>query len=48
MIYKGLLEIDDSVDSWSQHTLLHDAVIMDREELFHFLMNQGANPMVRD
>ena len=30
------------------HALIHDAVIMNREELFDFLLSQGANLMVRD
>ena len=48
LIYKGLLEIDDPIDSYSLHSLIHDAVIMNREELFDFLLSQGANLMVRD
>jgi ankyrin repeat protein len=48
MIFKGLVEIDDPIDSFSKHTMLHDAVIMNREELFDFLVNQGANLMIRD
>ena len=43
-----MVEIDDPIDSYSKHTLLHDAVIMNREELFDFLLSQGANLMVRD
>ena len=48
LLYKGLLEIDDPIDSYSLHTLIHDAVIMNREEMFDFLLSQGANLMVRD
>jgi ankyrin repeat protein len=48
LIYKGAISIDDPVDQYSKHTLLHDAVVMNREELFNFLLYQGANPMVRD
>ena len=47
-IFKGLWEIDDPLDVYSKHTLLHDAVIMDRQEVFDFLLQQGANLMVRD
>lgn len=39
LIYKGLLEIDDPIDSYSLHSLIHDAVIMNREELFDFLLS---------
>jgi ankyrin repeat protein len=48
LIFKGILEIDEPIDSYSKHTLLHDAVILNREELFDFLLAQGANLMVRD
>lgn len=48
MVYMGSIEIDDPIDSGAKHTLLHDAVIMDRVELFDFLLAQGANLMVRD
>ena len=48
MVFKNLIPIDDPIDLYSQHTLLHDAVIMNRVELFDFLVTQGANPMVRD
>lgn len=39
MIYKGIIEIDDPIDSYSKHTLLHDAVVFNREEIFDFLLN---------
>jgi len=39
LIFKGLIEIDEPIDSYSKHTLLHDAVIMNREELFDFLIS---------
>lgn len=48
MIFKGILEIDDPIDSYALHTMLHDAVIMNREDLFEILLSQGANLMVRD
>ena len=48
MIFKNLFYIDDPLDVYSQHTLLHDAVVMNRVEIFDFLISQGANPMVRD
>ena len=47
-IFRGLWQIDDPLDVYSKHTLLHDAVVFNREDLFDFLMLQGANPMVRD
>jgi ankyrin repeat protein len=47
-IFKSNIEIDDPIDSYSMHTLLHDAVIFNREEIFEFLLQQGANLMVRD
>eukprot|EP00347_Sterkiella_histriomuscorum_P014262 403361554 len=48
MYFKGLLMIDDPIDSYSKHTMLHDAVVMNRTELFDFLLSQKANLMVRD
>ena len=39
MIFKNLLPIDDPIDLYSQHTLLHDAVIMNRVDLFEFLVS---------
>jgi hypothetical protein len=44
-IFKGLWDIDDPLDIYSKHTLLHDSVVMDRDDLFNFLIQQGANPM---
>ncbi len=37
-IFRGLWSLDDPVDLYSKHTLLHDAVIMNREDLFTFLL----------
>ena len=48
LIFSGLHEVDDHIDHFSKHTMLHDAVAFNREELFYFLIQQGANPMVRD
>jgi len=30
--------IDDPIDYYAKHTLLHDAVVMNREDLFLFLI----------
>ena len=38
IIFRELISIDDPIDIYSKHTMLHDAVIMDREPLFYFLM----------
>ena len=48
MVFRELVQIDDPIDIYSKHTILHDAVVLDREELFYFALQQGANPMVRD
>ena len=37
-IFTGLWYIDDPVDNFSKHTLLHDAVVFERVELFEFLL----------
>lgn len=47
-IFTGMWMLDDPLDIFSKHTLLHDAVIFGREDMVDFLMVQGANPMVRD
>ena len=38
IIFSNMHEIDDPTDMWSKHTLLHDAVIMNRKEIFYFLI----------
>ncbi|TNV71879.1 hypothetical protein FGO68_gene13677 [Halteria grandinella] len=48
LIFRGQIYIDDPIDSFAKHTLLHDAIVMNRDELFDFLLAQGANLMVRD
>jgi hypothetical protein len=47
-IFTGMWMLDDPLDIYSKHTLLHDAVIFGREDMVDFLLVQGANPMVRD
>ena len=48
MIFTGAAQIDDPIDIYTSHTLLHDAVTLNRPELFKFLVAQGANLNVRD
>ena len=38
MVFRELIAIDDPVDIYSKHTLLHDAVMIPREELFYFML----------
>lgn len=38
MFYKDMVYIDDPIDQFTMHGMLHDAVIMDRVELFDFLL----------
>lgn len=47
-VMTGAWQIDDPTDIYSKHTLLMDAVIMNREEVFTWLLGNGANPMCRD
>ena len=47
-IYTGMIFIDDPIDRYSKHTLLHDAIMMNQVDLVKFLLMNGANPMVRD
>lgn len=37
-VMTGLWLVDDHIDIYSQHTLLHDAVIFNRDEIFDFLL----------
>ena len=48
MLFTSKILIDDPICMYSAHTLLHDAIILNREELFDFLLNQGANPNIED
>ena len=48
MIFTGAAHIDDPIDIYTCHTLLHDAVTLNRPELFKFLVAQGANLNVKD
>ena len=47
-VFREVIKIDDPIDRYSKHTMLHDSIIMSREQVFYFLLQQGANPMVRD
>ena len=47
LVFREVIKIDDPIDKFSKHTMLHDSVIMSREQIFYFLLQQGANPMVR-
>ena len=48
MIFAGEAKIDDPIDVYTCHTLLHEAVILNRTDLFRFLLANGANLNVRD
>ena len=38
LIFSGVVYIDDPIDPNAKHTLLHDSVIMNRVDLFDFLL----------
>ena len=38
LIFREMISIDDPIDIYSKHTILHDAVIMNREQLFYFVL----------
>jgi uncharacterized protein len=40
--------VDDIVSLNNMTTMLHEAVVMDRRDIFSFLLRQGANPNTRD
>mmetsp|Transcript_17183 Transcript_17183/g.23180 ORF Transcript_17183/g.23180 Transcript_17183/m.23180 type:complete len:137 (+) Transcript_17183:143-553(+) len=48
LVFREMVSLDDPIDIYSKHTMLHDSVALDREQIFYFLLQQGANPMVRD
>jgi len=38
LVFTGIHQIDDPVDMYSKHTILHDAVMLDIPELFEFAL----------
>ena len=48
IIFSGEAKLDDPIDIYTCHTLLHEAVILNRMDLFNFLVKQGANLNLRD
>ena len=38
VIFRELIAIDDPIDIYSKHTMLHDAVALNREQIFYFLL----------
>jgi ankyrin repeat protein len=47
-LFSGEWNVDDVVSINNMTTMLHEAVVMDRKEIISFLLNQGANPNIRD
>ena len=45
MIFTGEAKIDDPIDLYTCHTLLHDAVILNRTELFDFLLSTSSSTL---
>ena len=39
LVFREMIAIDDPIDIYSKHTLLHDAVVLNKEELFYFTLN---------
>ena len=48
MVYTGHVRLDDPIDVMSCHTMIHDAVILNRPEIFDFLIQNNANLNLRD
>jgi len=48
LLFTGECKIDDPIDFYSQHTILHDAVILNRVDIFDFVINSSANLDIRD
>ena len=47
-VFTGAQKLDDPTDMYCCHTMLHDAVILNRDDIFEFLVNSGANLNLRD
>mmetsp|Transcript_9397 Transcript_9397/g.18050 ORF Transcript_9397/g.18050 Transcript_9397/m.18050 type:complete len:183 (-) Transcript_9397:1691-2239(-) len=47
-VFGGAWKVDDCVSINNMTTMLHEAVVMDRYDIFTFLLRQGANPNLRD
>jgi len=47
-ILTGTWKVDDCVSLNNMSTMLHEAVVMDRQDVFDFLLRQGAHPNTRD
>jgi len=48
MVITGEWGVDDCISNCNGHTLLHEAIILDKEEAFKFLVRQDAHLMMRD
>ena len=44
----GEWEIDEIINKYSKHTIMHESVTTHNEEIFDFLVGQKAHLMVRD
>lgn len=47
-VLRGEWRVDDIVSVNNMTTMLHESVVMDRQEIFDFLMRQGADINCRD
>jgi hypothetical protein len=47
-VYSGEWKVDDVVSINNMSTMIHEAVVMDRRDIFDFLIRQGADPNTRD
>lgn len=47
-ILTGEWKVEDCVSQNNMTTMLHEAVVLDRQDVFDFLLRQGAHPNTRD
>lgn len=47
-VLTGEWKVNDCVSLNNMTTMLHEAVVMDRQDVFDFLLRQGADPNTRD
>ena len=47
-IFSGYARIDDPLDIYTCHTVIHDAITLNKLELLEFMLSSGANPDMRD
>ena len=48
MVLAGNIKVDDVINSYSNHTMIMEAITLNEEEIFEFLMQMRPHLMIRD